>query len=542
MKKKLLLTLIVGAMLTLLLALGISAASTNEFGTVEPLAGMSEKSGFGADGTAEGYTSRVVLFDGNEYHTYPSYYIFTNNPSNVSVDFQEIREKTGKQYDRSSIIRVEVPHNVTKLDANVFWQNRSVKYVLLPDTLTEISGNTFSEAHGLEWVNIPRDCTVIRNRAFFGCASLITVDMTKAKSLKRVEENQFYNCPKLEELIFPEGLEYFGGAGGGGPTYQNGLGSLKVLYLPDSVTYMGTIAEMKSIGTFVVPLGVTSLKANQFSYCTGLKTIVVHSGVTSVATNAFEMTFYIENIVYTGQELTTENAAVTGLKSYTRNDGKKPTFTYGNHCKYYYDDQHLNDTNPCVINCSRCNAYGVAKENPVHSEYFTILYANGYDSTGSKLTACSNEGCPYEESQEANALFTCLGYSAPTFSAVGGIALGYTVNTTAIAEFTEATGATLRYGVFAVGKEKLGDNEVFAENGTPAGGVISAEISNLEFVAFELAIVGFTDDYKAAPLAMGAFVKVTKDGTTTYSYMQDTTKGEKVGNYYFASYSDVIGK
>ena len=139
-------------------------------------------------------------------------------------------------------------------------------------------------------------------------------------------------------------------------------------------------------------------------------------------------------------------------------------------------------------------------------------------------------------------MFTCLGYSAPTFGESGGIALGYTVDTLAITEFTEATGTTLTYGVFAASYVNLGTNDVFDENGTAAKGVISAEIFNKEFVAFELTIVGFTGDYKNAPLAMGAYVAVAKDGTTTYSYMQDTTKGEKVGNYYFASYNDVIGK
>ena len=48
-------------------------------------------------------------------------------------------------------------------------------------------------------------------------------------------------------------------------------------------------------------------------------------------------------------------------------------------------------------------------------------------------------------------------------------------------------------------------------------------------------------EYKTAKLAMGAYVAVTKDDTTTFSYMQDTTKGELIGNYSFASYNNVIG-
>ena len=534
--KKVVFTLVILSLIMCMLAFSVSAATTNEFGEIEYVSGMTEKSAFGEDGASATHTTRVVLYDGAEYHTYPSYYIFTNDTSNVNINFEEINSKTGKQYSKTSIIRAEVPHNVKKLNADVFWQNRSVKYVLLPDTLTEISGNTFSEAHGLEWVNIPRDCTAIRNRAFFGCASLKTVDMTNAKSLKRVEENQFYNCPNLEELIFPEGLEYFGGAGGGGPTYQNGLGSLKKLYLPDSVTYMGTIAEMKSIGTFVVPLGVTTLKSNQFSYCTGLKTIVVHKNVTSAASDTFQMTFYIENIVYTGENLETDNATVTALKGYTRNDGRKPTFTYGNHCEYYYDNQHLNDTNPCVINCERCYSVNVPKANPIHNETASISYAR-FDATGTKTITCKNEGCAHKETVNAPSLFICLGYSVPA-DGRGELAIGYIIDSEAILAYEQAEGNTVKYGAFAAAKDKIGTNPIFGENGEIASNVICAEISGYTFTSFELKIVGFAEDQKDLKLAMGAYVAVVSGNETAYSYLQDGTPDENEA-YFFTSYNDI---
>ena len=55
-------------------------------------------------------------------------------------------------------------------------------------------------------------------------------------------------------------------------------------------------------------------------------------------------------------------------------------------------------------------------------------------------------------------------------------------------------------------------------------------------------ITGFTDAQKDALLALGAYVSVTKDGATEYSYMQDSTKGTFSGKYYFASYNDIVGK
>ena len=49
-----------------------------------------------------------------------------------------------------------------------------------------------------------------------------------------------------------------------------------------------------------------------------------------------------------------------------------------------------------------------------------------------------------------------------------------------------------------------------------------------------------TDAQKDALLALGAYVAVTKDGATEYSYMQDETKGELIGSYYFVSYNDIV--
>ena len=72
MKKKILLMLAVVCILAFVMSLSAFAAATDEFGTVETIEGMSEKSAFGDDGRADTFKSRVVLFDGTEYHTYPA--------------------------------------------------------------------------------------------------------------------------------------------------------------------------------------------------------------------------------------------------------------------------------------------------------------------------------------------------------------------------------------------------------------------------------------------------------------------------------------
>ena len=175
-------------------------------------------------------------------------------------------------------------------------------------------------------------------------------------------------------------------------------------------------------------------------------------------------------------------------------------------------------------------------ENNEHEKEVSIIY-NDFTDVGIKRIKC--KVCEVVNTIEVPAMFTCRGYSAPE-DGRGGIAIGFTVNNVAIAEYEEATGKTLKYGVFAVLQSKLKDKDVFAENGTVAEGVISAEITNYQFVAFELKIVGFTDEQKDTKLAMGAYVAVTDGETTEYSYMQSGASNENE-KYCFVSYNDIVG-
>jgi hypothetical protein len=520
MKRKLFLATLISVVLVCLFAIGVSAATTNEFGTVETVSGISEKSVFGADGTEAGYTTRVVLFDGTEYHTYPAYYIFTNDV-NTTTNFKELNDATGKNYGKKSVIRAEVPHNVQKVTGDIFNGYNDLKYVRFPDTLKEISGNMFYTAHGLEWTNVPRDCVSIGAYAFYGCSSLKTIDMSNAKSLKRTEANQFYNCPNLEELIFPEGFEYFGGGGGGGQTFQNGLGSLKKLYLPDSVTYMGTISEMKSIGTFVVPQGVTSLKSAQFSYCTGLNKIIVHKGVTSVASNAFDMTYYLQEIVYTGEQGETDNAVVTSLKSYTSPNYGKPTFTYGNHCEYYYNNVHdivVEAGNTCCGICDRCGSLEMFAE-PKH---------NGVWSFGGKDVKFTNVinaecKCTYCETvvdeETIEAILTSYGYSVENGGT--GVYQQTKINKTELQKYTAITGEEFDYGIFAgIATVDEGNPLLNGESGiVPSEKTVFASFANTEYTLLQIKVTGLVD---GAKIYCGAYIMVGED----IVYLSDKTEAK----------------
>ena len=197
----------------------------------------------------------------------------------------------------------------------------------------------------------------------------------------------------------------------------------------------------------------------------------------------------------------------------------------------------MDDNNTCMVNCTRCGISGEVEENPIHKLVTTIVYEN-YGIEGTKTTACTNEGCKHVATEKIPALIVCLGYSAPEYDG-NEIAIGFAINDEAIKEYEKATGKTLKYGVFAVAKNKLGTNDIFnKDNGTVADGVINADIDN-QYVGFELKIGGFTDANKDVKLALGAYVIANDGENDEYSYIQE---GESVENekYVFVSFDDIV--
>ena len=97
----------------------------------------------------------------------------------------------------------------------------------------------------------------------------------------------------------------------------------------------------------------------------------------------------------------------------------------------------------------------------------------------------------------------------------------------------------MTYGVFAVLKDKLGENDVFDANGEAAEGVLSAEIKNRSFDAFEIKVTGFTEEQKDLEIAMGAYVAIANGDKVEYSYVQsgEPLEGDK---YYFVSINSML--
>ncbi|MBQ3589908.1 MAG: leucine-rich repeat protein, partial [Clostridia bacterium] len=367
---------------------------------------------------------------------------------------------------------------------------------------------------------------------FTGCDSITTLDMSACVKLKDLKGSFAADCDNLVNVILPPNLENIPGK-----AFAHCY-ALQSIVLPAS---MKTIADE----------AFHSARRNQT-----IKTFTVY-----VQSNVqFGTTYYpfrdssakIE-FVLVGDKVNTSSfiaantySAITGATVVDYLDPESPwTYTTGtaitahtiveNYCKpLALAGAHAFNGNPCVVSCEYCKLTTV-KENPEHSEKATISYENGFDKLGTIIITCTNEGCTHKATEEAPALFTCLGYSAP-MSGDAGIAIGFTINNEAVAEY-EATGKSITIGVYAVAQQKLGENDIFDENGNATVGVINADLTSYVFDAFEIKIVGFAENQKDIKLSMGAYV--TEDGKT-YSYLQSDKAGELVGSYYAVTYNSVI--
>ena len=333
--------------------------------------------------------------------------------------------------------------------------------------------------------------------------------------------------PALEEIIFGEKLKDIGWS-----AFINNKKLTNVDFSAcTNLTTFGfsVFQNCTSLETVVLPNTLTNISTNVFNGCTSLKSVVLSTSLTTVAASTFAGCTSLETVSFVGTPSEDLIAAAAAA-------APNATITTMTACEAY-GHSNMTSVNDCVEQCGVCEAI-VQKATPNHNNTSAIEYPNGYGSKGMLTYYCTNDGCTHKTTEELPALFTCRGYSVPE-NGNGGITIGYAVNYDAIEYYEQLTGKTVRYGVFAVLKDRLGSNDIFDAEGKAADGVISADLSASKFTVFQLKIVGFKDEQKDVKLAMGAYVAVTDGGATEYSYLQSGTPNENE-KYCFVSYNDVI--
>ena len=422
----------------------------------------------------------------------------------------------------SALESVSLPLDITRIPNSMFW---GCKYVTIDNLaeckqLTTIGQSAFQDT-GFLVITLPDSVTTIEKSAFQsafkeGNGGSITINPTS--QLTTIGESAFEDCRKLKNIYIPSTVTSIGKKAftknyaletvenfenckittleDGTFTYATVLSSLK---LPKTVTVIGAaFADNNNLGLVYIPSAVTSI-ADTF---TGGK-----------PTNAV--------YIYTGKDASVLSACAKLNNAHVMQASE-------------YDETATYTGINLVVGYSECLAYnnGVHDESVVDNIVFTTYYDD--IAVSYKCALCDMK----VKTEIIPELFACLGFSTPE-NGRDGIAVGYTINIEAIKEYEKASGKTLKYGVYAVLKDKLGENDIFDKDGKAIADAVVADISSNNYVAVEFKITGFTDTYKDLKLAMGAYVITTDDEGSEYSYLQAGTPNESE-KYFFVSYNEIL--
>ena len=530
---------------------------------------------------------------------YVTYACYISNDSDAEIGTIRIYDENGTEYltrEKAVIANlngVEITYNgrtsfIQRINQNAFNRSSLIRAAFLPKSINlmgpangdQYKFSAFRECANLEYVEFPANSaiTTIGNAAFYKCSSLKAISLPNNVTV--IEPVAFQHCTSLQAVYLPDGFQKMMCNNATSGSFNN----CTSMYFVDEPfvlnSTLSNIPEKESVYYF--PSTLTGL-GEGIRGCSNMnETLVVGTNYTSHSTSMYEGTgvktvVYLGNMTYfwmTNTQSTKLNIVFAGSTSTPQvevtGDQSAGTTIYLCKLNKYYNlnekvwidgTTHFEEISKTIItpstSCTEPSiktafcfcGYEISNE-PIEGtvsshdyDYLNndkailvgIAYSN-YSQNGEKTVICGN--CGEQAILEAPALFTCLGYSAPE-DGRGGIAVGFAVNNVAIAEYEEATGKTLKYGVFAVLQNRLGDKDIFSEDGTVAEGTINADITSYEFALFELKIVGFTDEYKDIKLAMGAYVAVTDGETTEYSYLQSGTPNENE-KYCFVSYNDIV--
>ena len=588
MKKKILIVLAMTMLLACLFAISVFANESKK--TSVTLSDGTELDLWAEDGSgliwyisgtdAEGKNTYGCVSNLKQSATSGEAYVVYTSKVESSIYYSmtgiTVYDKDGNSYDKTKIVVANLQYTNEKplclpkqsvgfnsLTEKLFQNCSELEYVFLPDSLIRIGpscfygcsslkeldasntslqyfgGASFQNCSSLTYVALP-DCldSLDGQSIFDSCKKLKTVDGIN-KVLENIAKNRgaipnklFYDCVELEsDIIIYDGITSIG---------EHAfircakIGSFKNLVIPNTVLSIGRSAfnactqiETANLGS---SLNNTSTGYN-FADCSSLKEIYIPTSLAgfqgdAVRSVSSQCVFYFtgtydQAVNFKTNTVSTKNTIIKNATIKSLTEFNNLTEKSGSYLVYGY---------------SACEAFYDGAHTMVESLSYT-----SYDAIGVRKNTCTNDDCFHFTMSDIEPLFFCNGYSAPEGDREG-LVVSYIVNVAALKEYSEylaKSGKTLTYGVFAIAKVNL-ENDVFDENGAPVDYAVVAEISSYDFVAFDLKIVDFTDEYKDEPLAMGAYVAVADvDGKADYSYMQYGTPKENE-KYCFVSYDEVV--
>ena len=521
MKKRFVLFALSIFCLSFLFAFGVCAATTNEFGEVET-SEIIDLTGMSTDTSA-----RVVLFDGTEYHTYPSQYI-VKSAGDMALDFSKINAAfEGKSYSANSVVRFEVPNTVTTYTSILNGTKTSMLvevYFPSDSRVTTLSWGCFENCKVLQKANIPASVTTFNGHNHFAsCPSLKEVTFEDGIQIESLPNNFFLKCESLEHIVLPNSLKSAGG------NLFGTCKSLKTINFGANFQWMtGPVSDSSSGQTWFISANFYGKDVDVEPTSTLLHwqgaennnlsgTNHGPSKITFVYTGTKEEALALMARCKAADALNGENciglselydAILCTPSEYEELTGSKigegttlgNYFVYGyNECDAFYNGEH--DTS---------DARNMFEGKEYLSPYKTYEVCTVCSELKEKATICG-------------ALFTYKGYSTDGES----IYFDIDIHGEEIALYNMATSSTLKYGIVV---SPISNNGVLLDEtgGAINKGVIVTSIERTDLVKLNSKIFNIATTLKATPIHFCAYVADNKK--VKYIYDTQDDEGNVVAN------------
>ena len=543
MKKKLLLSFIIGMMLVCLFAIVV-------FATDIDYSDAPEKTNiqFKADEIIE-------FYDGFKC---PVFYVFKDVSSIGSgdyntkfesyMDFTYINGKLGKTeeagnlYTYADVKGFDIPTGITHVAKYAGKDGTTLKWITFPNTISSLSNAIFQNATGLEECTLKfsenNTMRVFPSYMFFGCKNLKAFSMPDCfTSLYDVAH--FSGCTKLSAVHLSESLVTWSSGGGGSRnatfddcvnmyfvnetfTYDDIPEKPEVYYFPknlSSITNNSVCRECKNLNNVLVFGTQLTTMPNQYFFQNGPANKIVFLGdMTTVSTQYWGKTTQI--FFANPQDKSTDDVIYSG--------GRTVVF-----CNAEGNTQHLHNpradetTAPTCLDNSVSKTYcfcgadmgSVVNENTAlghnDTDAVVIMYFanNNYFENATSEYECNRCKEAIKSEIANSALFTKKGITVPENEKTTSICHAITVNNKAIEDYNAYLGESnaIKYGV-VVGKATASGTPVNAQ-GTSSGDaiVVGFEGTNYSFIQAKITNV---------PAETGLYCSayVIDAGVVTYLY------------------------
>lgn len=266
------------------------------------------------------YAIQFASKNGLRYHVLLPLDMYTCEPADYEVEFQDQKTRIVKYYGSDSCIqipdiidgqpvteigasafaglgnvkRVILPDGVKSIGTSAFKDCENLNEVHLPDGLLSIGENAFENTPSLNMLEIPATVASIGNQALAGCAWLInnTEDLLIVGNgwlIKYLVNQTHVTLPKEVQVI---------ASVGGQRVFIQNKASLSSITLHEGLKEvgLGAFMECDELTAIQVPIGVRTIGSGAFYNCKSLKSIALPETVNLIGNSAFYQCAQLESI------------------------------------------------------------------------------------------------------------------------------------------------------------------------------------------------------------------------------------------------------